>query len=116
MSDPGLLHVLDGNAIAGILKDAFGREMTRAGHTCPRCNHTNMLGGHRLYRSAGYVLRCPNCDAAAISVVVIESSQSTNVTVSGLLHLADEPVADRRVGDHGRLRAFDPDVTSDISS
>ena len=88
MSDPGLLHVLDGNAIAGILEAAFGREMTRARHTCPHCHHTNMLGGHRLYRSAGYVLRCPNCDTAAICVVVTESSQSTNVTVSGLLRLA----------------------------
>jgi Family of unknown function (DUF6510) len=28
---------LDGNAIAGLLFDAFGREMTTAAGTCARC-------------------------------------------------------------------------------
>jgi predicted RNA-binding Zn-ribbon protein involved in translation (DUF1610 family) len=79
--------VLDGNAIAGLLEASFGREMTMAAHNCRDCGETQMIGAHRLYRGAGYVLRCPNCGAEALTVVA--SGGTVAVTVAGRLVLED---------------------------
>jgi hypothetical protein len=57
---------LDGNAIAGLLAEAFGAEMTTAPRRCQSCGKVSALGAHRVYRGAGLVLRCPVCaDVAA---------------------------------------------------
>jgi hypothetical protein len=60
------LHT-DGNALGGVLQEIFAAEMTSAQRTCRSCRQTHAVGAHRLYASAGFVLRCPNCgDLAAI--------------------------------------------------
>jgi predicted RNA-binding Zn-ribbon protein involved in translation (DUF1610 family) len=59
----------DGNAIAGMLEEIFGREMTDTMRTCQSCGRERAIGAHRLYHGAGLVLRCPNCgDVAAVIV------------------------------------------------
>jgi hypothetical protein len=62
--------VLDGNAIAGLLADVFhGAEMTGSVRYCATCGQRHPIGEHRLYRGAGYVLRCPGCSDVALTVV-----------------------------------------------
>jgi hypothetical protein len=62
--------VLDGNAIAGLLADVFhGAEMTGSVRGCATCGQRHAIGEHRLYRGAGYVLRCPGCSDVALTVV-----------------------------------------------
>jgi predicted RNA-binding Zn-ribbon protein involved in translation (DUF1610 family) len=62
------LHT-DGNAIAGVLEEIFGVEMTATMRVCQSCGQERAIGSHRLYRGAGLVLRCPNCgDLAAVIV------------------------------------------------
>jgi Family of unknown function (DUF6510) len=61
MSDPADSLALDGNAVAGLLAQAFGRDMTTVLRRCDSCGQTHSVGQHRAYRSAGWVLRCPSC-------------------------------------------------------
>src|SRR4051812_41315067 len=51
----------DANSIAGLLQEVFVAEVTAARRVCQSCRETHPIGAHRLYRGAGYVLRCPAC-------------------------------------------------------
>ena len=52
---------LDGNALAGLLTDALGEDVTATERRCPHCGSEWALGAYRAYRGAGVVLRCPGC-------------------------------------------------------
>ena len=54
--------MLDGNAIAGLLREVFAVEMTTATGTCGGCGAAGPVGAVHLYRGAGIVLRCPHCN------------------------------------------------------
>jgi uncharacterized Zn finger protein len=58
----------DGNAIAGVLEEIFGVEVTATMRVCQSCGQEHAIGAHRLYRGAGLVLRCPNCGDIAAAV------------------------------------------------
>jgi hypothetical protein len=74
--------VLDGNAIAGLLAELFGgAEMTSVVRGCGSCGQRHAVGKHRLYRSAGLVLRCPGCGDVAL--VVVEREDRREVQFSG---------------------------------
>ena len=61
---------LDGNALAGMLDELFGREMTDRHGCCGHCGSVNALGEVHVYLDApGSVLRCPSC-ASVILVIV----------------------------------------------
>jgi Family of unknown function (DUF6510) len=60
---------LDGNAVAGLLLEVFGTEMTTAHGVCAGCGASDQLGAVRVYRAAGYVLRCPHCEAVLAKLV-----------------------------------------------
>ena len=60
---------LDGNALAGVLVEALGTELTESPRGCQSCGAVNPVGAHRLYTGAGWVLRCPNCGDVALRVV-----------------------------------------------
>ena len=62
---------LDGNAIAGLLLEALGTEMTTVPRRCQSCGKVHPIGAHRLYQGAGPVLRCPNCGDVALRVAVL---------------------------------------------
>jgi hypothetical protein len=62
---------VDGNAIAGLLCELFGAELTDAPRRCQSCGQTHAIGAHRLYRGAGLVLRCPNCDDLAARITAL---------------------------------------------
>jgi Family of unknown function (DUF6510) len=64
------LHT-DGNAIAGLLQEVFVAEVTAAGRVCQSCGLDSQIGAHRLYKGAGYVLRCPGCGDVAACIAVL---------------------------------------------
>ena len=61
---------LDGNAVAGLLQEVFGLEVTLAARTCATCHAVAPLGAHHVYVHApGVVVRCPSCQSVALRVV-----------------------------------------------
>ena len=61
---------LDGNAIAGLLRDIFAMEMTAAQGTCANCGAVNEVGRLHVYIHApGTVVRCPACEAVLMRIV-----------------------------------------------
>lgn len=63
-------HALDGNAVAGLLTEIFGSDMTVADCECAACGRRDQLGGARAYVNApGVVLRCAGCGVVMIRIV-----------------------------------------------
>ena len=66
---------LDGNAVGGSLRDAFGREMTNVSERCADCGSVREVGALLAYtRGPGDVLRCPDCGAVLMVCVRIRDS------------------------------------------
>ena len=61
--------MLDGNAVAGLLQEAFAVEMTTAVGTCASFGAAGPVGAVHVYRGAGTVLRCPHCDNTLAKIV-----------------------------------------------
>jgi hypothetical protein len=56
------MRTLDGNAIAGLLHEIFGKEMTAATATCESCGFAAPVAYSVVYpRLPGEVVRCRNC-------------------------------------------------------
>jgi hypothetical protein len=69
-SDMAHALMLDGNAVAGVLQDIFGVEMTANPAACAHCGNVSELGGLMAYTQApGAVLRCPACEAVVLTIV-----------------------------------------------
>jgi uncharacterized protein DUF6510 len=65
-------YLLDGNAIAGDLLAAFGREMTTVVGRCRKCGTASAVAELYVYvRAPGTVARCPSCDAVVMVLVTI---------------------------------------------
>jgi hypothetical protein len=60
---------LDGNAVAGTLRDVFTTEVTTAIGTCGSCGAVDEVGAVHVYVSAGIVLRCPHCESVLLRLV-----------------------------------------------
>ena len=69
---------LDGNALAGLLTEAFGEEMTATERRCEACGDERALGAYRAYLGAGVVLRCPSCGTAGLRVVAVDERYSVS--------------------------------------
>jgi hypothetical protein len=80
--------VLDGNAVAGLLAEVFGTEVTTALGTCAGCGATDRMGAVRVYRAAGFVLRCAQCEAV-LAKLVTDGSRAW-LDLRGLRNLALE--------------------------
>jgi uncharacterized Zn finger protein len=80
------VFMLDGNAVAGLLHEVFGTEMTTATGTCNNCGASAPVGAVRVFRSAGVVLRCPRCDNVLAKIVARRTQIC--VDLSGLRRLA----------------------------
>ena len=58
---------LDGNAVAGLLREVFAFDDTSATLTCGECGAVAQVGSAKLYGgSMGAVLRCTPCDTAVL--------------------------------------------------
>jgi Family of unknown function (DUF6510) len=82
------MEPLDGNALAGALETAFGRDMTTVLGTCASCGQTNHLAALRVYlRAPGRVARCASC--GEIQLVLLERRGVVCVDASGVTLLSD---------------------------
>jgi uncharacterized paraquat-inducible protein A len=73
---------LDGNAIAGTLEEIFGHDLTAALGVCNGCGARRQVGALHVYRAAGIVVRCPDCDTVLMQVV--ESPRQTWISLAGV--------------------------------
>jgi hypothetical protein len=80
MTNPSDDRALDGNAVAGLLAQAFGRDMTTVLRRCDSCGETHSVGQHRAYRGAGWVLRCPGCGDVAGQFAEREDAVTVRLT------------------------------------
>jgi hypothetical protein len=62
---------VDGNAIAGLLIEVFGTELTGARRACQSCGTRTLVGAHRVYRGVGTVVRCPVCGDIAMRITTL---------------------------------------------
>ena len=95
---------LDGNAIAGVAFELFGREMTLATGVCRSCGKASMLAELQVYVTAGFVGRCPGCEAVLLRIVEgpgpdVDGSRRAGDAGAGSLGSSlmayDEALADR---------------------
>jgi uncharacterized protein DUF6510 len=88
MADEGMA-TLDGNALAGLLADVFGEEMTTATSTCASCGASGEVARLAVYaRGPGAVARCSAC--TSVLMVLVTRREITCVDLRGLAAL-DRP-------------------------
>ena len=80
------MEALDGNAIAGLLHDVFGEEMTAAATVCAHCGARGVLAECEVYVGGpGAVARCRSC--RGLLAVFVEVRGATCVDLRGLASL-----------------------------
>jgi hypothetical protein len=81
-----IADVLDGNAIAGLLVEVFGVELTAASGECANCGARGPLAETRVFlRAPGTVVRCRSCDGVLMVLVTVRGT--TCVDLRGLAGL-----------------------------
>ena len=84
------MDALDGNAIAGLLHEVFGTEMTAAAGTCAVCGATRPVAETYVYVQApGTVMRCRSC--SSLLMVITEVRGVKCVNLRGLAALDTAP-------------------------
>jgi Family of unknown function (DUF6510) len=86
---------LDGNAIAGLLAELLGAELTETPRRCQSCGETHPVGAHRLYRGAGLVLRCPACGDIAARIATLADRHVVQLVGAWRLDIAISPTVSR---------------------
>lgn len=77
------METLDGNAIAGSLREVFGREMTDASGICAYCATVSRVAELVVYmRAPGAVARCRSCGSVVMVLVSVRGTM--NVDHAGL--------------------------------
>jgi Family of unknown function (DUF6510) len=85
---------LDGNAIAGLLREVFATDLTAARCTCASCGAVGQLGAQHLYDypdGPGAVLRCRSCEA--VLMVVVSAGARYRVAAQGMTWMEIEAPA-----------------------
>jgi hypothetical protein len=79
-------RTLDANAVAGLLEQVFGADMTAADSQCAGCGRQGEVGTLLAYTNApGIVLRCPACSAVMLRVV--ETPRGMLIEAKGLAYV-----------------------------
>ncbi len=61
--------MLDANAVAGIMQEIFGTEMTASPTECAHCGAEGEIGTLLAFTQApGIVLRCPQCESVVVRI------------------------------------------------
>jgi hypothetical protein len=82
-----MMAALDGNAIAGLLLEVFGAEMTTATGVCGSCGASGVVAELEVYlRAPGTVVRCRSCES--VLMVLVSRRGVTCVDLSGLSRLS----------------------------
>lgn len=80
---------LDGNAIAGLLYEVFGMELTDAHRQCIHCGAQGPLAETEVFlRGPGTVVRCRVC--RGLLMVFVRRGETVCVDLRGLSHLQPE--------------------------
>ena len=80
------MEPLDGNAIAGLLIEVLGAEMTTATGTCAQCGASGLLAEQMVYnRAPGTVVRCRSC--TSMLMVLVEARGIHCVDLRGFVAL-----------------------------
>jgi hypothetical protein len=80
------MDALDGNAIAGLLLNVFGLELTTATGVCAHCGAAGLVAELVVYtRAPGTVVRCRNC--SSVLMVLVEARGINCVDLTGLATL-----------------------------
>lgn len=67
--------ILDGNAVAGLLEEVFGWEMTASPAQCAHCGHVGECGTLLAFVGGpGTVLRCSVCKEIVLRIVQTETA------------------------------------------
>jgi hypothetical protein len=82
---------LDGNAIAGLLIEVFGAELTATERGCQSCGTLSRLGAHRVYRGAGTVVRCPACGDLALLITSLPDGHVVILTGTWTVEVPRNP-------------------------
>jgi hypothetical protein len=70
VGDVGRELMLDGNAVAGLLGEVFGCDMTACPCQCVHCGAAGAMATLLAFTQApGVVLRCPSCECVVLRVV-----------------------------------------------
>lgn len=84
------MNHLDGNAIAGVLFNVFGREMTATLCTCARCGYGQAVGETTVFLGGpGIVARCVGCENPLI--IMVERRGVTCVDLTGIAAMKSAP-------------------------
>jgi len=62
---------LDANAVAGMLQEIFGIEMTAVASQCAHCGNNAEVGSLRAYIGLGVVLRCSICQEIVVRITTM---------------------------------------------
>jgi uncharacterized protein DUF6510 len=80
------MDALDGNAIAGLMMEVFGSEMTTVVGTCDHCGASAAMAEAVVYlRAPGTVARCRSCDS--VMLVVVRRETVSCVDLRGLARM-----------------------------
>lgn len=83
------MEALDGNAIAGLMLDVFGAEMTTATGVCATCGARGQVGEFEVYlRAPGTVVRCRGC--RSVLMVFVTVREFSCVDLRGLAQLEED--------------------------
>ena len=78
--------MLDGNAVAGLLREVFALEMTASPTKCAHCGAVGALGTLLAFTQApGVVLRCPACEQVMLRIV--ETADAIYLEARGAAYL-----------------------------
>ena len=78
--------MLDGNAVAGLLREVFALEMTASPTKCAHCGAVGALGTLLAFTQApGVVLRCPACEQVVLRIV--ETTDAIYLEARGAAYL-----------------------------
>jgi hypothetical protein len=88
MADAG---VLDANAVAGMLEEIFGWDVTAEESKCANCGNVGMGGTLLAFTGPGATLRCSVCHEVVIRIV--RTPSATYIDARGAVYLRVPTVA-----------------------
>lgn len=99
MTGPGSEHLgdrgLDGNAVAGPLRELFAVDLSAAECTCAHCGATGPLAEHEAYADCpALVLRCRHCSGVVLRYSSIAGVLRLDLSGSRLLVVRPSAVLD----------------------
>jgi hypothetical protein len=80
------MNYLDGNVLAGPLREVFAVEVAAATGRCASCGRTGPIAALHVYAHApGLVARCPSC--GAVQLRLVRASDSAWLDLRGVTYL-----------------------------